>query len=131
MIAELGHFALVLALALALVQGVLPVWGAQRGNAGWMALAVPAARGQFALLLKKVAEDKGVKFAFNTTVDNAGTVMVIFSATAFTVVFPINNFQPPFEVAVLIVALIALLELLKATRYSRLSASSFFEIASK
>ena len=51
MIAELGHFALVLALALALVQGVLPVWGAQRGNAGWMALAVPAARGQFVLLL--------------------------------------------------------------------------------
>jgi cytochrome c-type biogenesis protein CcmF len=50
-IAELGHFALVLALAMALVQGVLPLVGAQRGNALWMALAVPAARAQFGLLL--------------------------------------------------------------------------------
>ena len=51
MIAELGHFALVMALCVALVQGVLPIWGAQRGRVAWMALAVPAARAQFGLLL--------------------------------------------------------------------------------
>ena len=34
MIAEIGHFALVLALALALVQGTLPLLGAARGDAG-------------------------------------------------------------------------------------------------
>ncbi len=43
MIPELGHFALILALAVALVQGVVPAWGAHRGRTGWMALAVPSA----------------------------------------------------------------------------------------
>ena len=41
MIPELGHFMLILALACALVQGVLPLWGAHRGRADWMALARP------------------------------------------------------------------------------------------
>ncbi|HJV61494.1 MAG TPA: c-type cytochrome biogenesis protein CcmF, partial [Albitalea sp.] len=50
MTAELGHFALILALLVALVQGVLPLIGAQRGNAGWIALARPAAQTQFALV---------------------------------------------------------------------------------
>ncbi len=50
MIYELGHFALMLALAVALVLGVLPLWGAHRGNAAWMALARPAALGQFVLV---------------------------------------------------------------------------------
>ncbi len=47
---ELGHFALVLALLVSLVQGVLPIVGAQRGHAGWMALARPAAQAQFVLV---------------------------------------------------------------------------------
>jgi cytochrome c-type biogenesis protein CcmF len=46
MIPELGHFALILALLLALAQGTLPLVGAARGNAAWMALARPAAQGQ-------------------------------------------------------------------------------------
>ncbi|MFH5923986.1 heme lyase CcmF/NrfE family subunit [Roseomonas xinghualingensis] len=37
MIPELGHFALALALALSLVQAVLPLWGAQRGDGRLMA----------------------------------------------------------------------------------------------
>ena len=47
MIPELGHFALVLALCLALVQGTLPLAGAARGSERLMALARPAAWGQF------------------------------------------------------------------------------------
>jgi cytochrome c-type biogenesis protein CcmF len=47
MIPELGQFALALALCLALVQCVLPIAGAARGNAAWMAVARPAAQGQF------------------------------------------------------------------------------------
>src|SRR5262245_16588945 len=39
MIAEIGHFALVLALALALVQSVAPLIGAHRHNARLMAIA--------------------------------------------------------------------------------------------
>lgn len=38
MIIEIGHFALVLALVLALAQSVVPLWGAARGLPGWMML---------------------------------------------------------------------------------------------
>ena len=51
MIPELGHFSLILALAMALSQSVLPLIGAATGHAGWMALARPSARGQFLFTL--------------------------------------------------------------------------------
>jgi cytochrome c-type biogenesis protein CcmF len=47
MIAELGHYALVLALALALVQAIVPLWGARVGDATLMAVAAPTALAQF------------------------------------------------------------------------------------
>jgi cytochrome c-type biogenesis protein CcmF len=47
MIPEFGQLALALALCLALVQGIVPLIGAARGRAEWMALARPAAAGQF------------------------------------------------------------------------------------
>jgi cytochrome c-type biogenesis protein CcmF len=47
MIPEIGHFALILALLLALIQGTLPIAGAARGIPAWMALARNAAQGQF------------------------------------------------------------------------------------
>ncbi len=50
MIVELGHFALVLALAVALVQATLPLIGAQIGDRRLMALAAPAANAQFLLI---------------------------------------------------------------------------------
>ena len=46
MSAELGNFALMLALSVALLQGSLPLIGAWRGNARWIALARPAAAAQ-------------------------------------------------------------------------------------
>ncbi len=48
---ELGQFALILALLLALVQGVLPLVGAWRGNDRLVALARPAAAGQAVFVL--------------------------------------------------------------------------------
>ena len=51
MIPELGHFALILALMLALVQGILPLVGAHRGNATLMGVARPAAQGQFVFVV--------------------------------------------------------------------------------
>ena len=51
MIPELGLLSMGLALCLAIVQGSLPLAGAWRGNQRWMALAAPAAWGQFAFLL--------------------------------------------------------------------------------
>ncbi len=50
MIPELGHFALWLALGVSLVLGVVPMAGAQRGRAEWMALARPAALLLFVLV---------------------------------------------------------------------------------
>jgi cytochrome c-type biogenesis protein CcmF len=55
MIPELGHFALVVALFVALAQGILPLAGAQRGHAGWIALARPAAGALNLLLLTAFA----------------------------------------------------------------------------
>ncbi|HLJ19944.1 MAG TPA: heme lyase CcmF/NrfE family subunit [Stellaceae bacterium] len=51
MIAELGHFALALALVLAIVQSVVPLYGASRGEPGLMALGGSTAIGQFALVV--------------------------------------------------------------------------------
>ena len=39
MIAELGHFSLVMALMMALIQAIFPLWGAQQGVGFWMAMA--------------------------------------------------------------------------------------------
>ena len=50
MITEIGHFALVLALVLALTQASLPLIGAGRGFRPWMALAKPTALGQLGFL---------------------------------------------------------------------------------
>jgi len=47
MIPEIGHFALILALSLALCQGVIPMVGAHRNDAAMMAVGRTAANGQF------------------------------------------------------------------------------------
>jgi len=46
MIPEIGHFALILALCMAVVQGSLPFVGAAKGIAGWVRVAKSAALGQ-------------------------------------------------------------------------------------
>ncbi len=68
MIPELGHFALALACAIALVQTVLPIWGAHRNDARLMAAAPALAIGQLlalgtsfgALVWSSVADDFSV-----------------------------------------------------------------------
>ena len=47
MIPEIGHFALIMALCVAIVQGVVSIGGAQMGVRSWMLLARPAAQAQF------------------------------------------------------------------------------------
>jgi cytochrome c-type biogenesis protein CcmF len=47
MIPELGQFALILALLMALLQSSLPLVGAARGNRSWIGLAIPAGQAQF------------------------------------------------------------------------------------
>ncbi|MCI2398787.1 heme lyase CcmF/NrfE family subunit [Aliiroseovarius subalbicans] len=50
MVTELGHFALILALLVAIFQTIVPLVGAQKGWVNWMAVAVPAATLQFLLV---------------------------------------------------------------------------------
>ncbi len=50
MIAEIGHYALVLALALALVQSAVPIWGARTRDGALMSVAGPTALVQFAFV---------------------------------------------------------------------------------
>ncbi len=70
MIPEFGQLALALALCLALVQGTLPLVGAALGRADWMALARPAAAGQFVFVV----------IAF-------GTLVYAFLTSDFSVLF--------------------------------------------
>ena len=50
MITEFGHMALILALCVALVQSTVPLLGASRGHAGWMAVGRNTALVQFVLV---------------------------------------------------------------------------------
>ena len=51
MIPELGHFALILALGLAITQATFPLWGSFNGRRAWMEMARPLAWGQFTFLV--------------------------------------------------------------------------------
>ena len=52
MIPEIGHFALILCLALSIVQGVLPLVGAAKGNQALMAVSRPAAAANALFVLR-------------------------------------------------------------------------------
>lgn len=51
MLPELGQIALILAMIIAALQCVLPLWGAHGGRRDWMAIARPAAAAQLAMVL--------------------------------------------------------------------------------
>ncbi len=75
MIHEIGHFALILALSVAIVQGIFPLWGSLTAKPQWIALAKPAAYGQllfmvisFACLVYAfVVNDFSVKYTANNS----------------------------------------------------------------
>jgi cytochrome c-type biogenesis protein CcmF len=51
MIVETGHYALVLALSVSLIQAFVPLWGVAQRDAGLLGIAAPLAVAQFCLLL--------------------------------------------------------------------------------
>jgi cytochrome c-type biogenesis protein CcmF len=75
MIVELGHFALILALCLSVVQTVFGLAGAQLNKSQWMAVARPAVAGQFVftalafgtLIYAFVQSDFSVKYVATTS----------------------------------------------------------------
>ncbi|CAN1526286.1 CcmF Cytochrome c biogenesis factor [Paracoccaceae bacterium] len=87
MIVELGHFALILALMVALVQATLPLWGAQRGNAALMALAGPAAGLQLTLIAGSFA---ALTWAFVTS-DFSLAVVVSNSHTLKPMLYKVSG----------------------------------------
>ena len=74
MIPELGHFALIIAFSIALVQGIFPMIGAHKGISGWVAMAKPAALAQFLF----------VSIAF-------GLLAYAFQTNDFSVAYIANN----------------------------------------
>ncbi|MDO7664575.1 MAG: heme lyase NrfEFG subunit NrfE, partial [Loktanella sp.] len=74
MLNELAHFALILALGVALIQMILPMIGAATGRRSWMAVAEPAATTQVVL----------VSFSF-------GVLMWAFIQSDFSLAIVYNN----------------------------------------
>ncbi len=70
MIPEIGHFALIVALVLSLIQGTLPLLGASIGGNRWVALSAPVTRAQWlfmavafsCLLYSFIINDFSVKY---------------------------------------------------------------------
>ncbi len=87
MIVELGHFALILAFAVAIVQTVVPLVGAQKGWPGWMAVAEPAATVQFLLVAFSFA---ALTYAFVTS-DFSLQLVTLNSHTAKPLIYKISG----------------------------------------
>ncbi len=87
MIAETGHFALVLALMAALVQATLPLIGAWRNIDSWVAVARPAAVAQFLL----IALSFGALMSAFVTSDFSLAVVAANSNSAKPMVFKVTG----------------------------------------
>ena len=105
MITELGHFALILAFMVAIIQTVLPLWGAARRHAGLMAVAEPAASLQFILIAFSFG---ALVYAFVTS-DFSLQLVVLNSHSAKPMLYKISgtwgNHEGSMLLWVLIVAL--------------------------
>ena len=74
MVAELGNYALALSLAIAVLLAIFPLWGAEKGNVQFMALARPMTYGLFLIL--------SVSF---------GALFYVFAINDFSVQYVVNN----------------------------------------
>ena len=105
MITELGHFALILAFLVAIVQATVPLIGAWRGNPRWMAVAEPAASAQCLLIAFSFA---ALMYAFIVS-DFSLRLVVLNSHSAKPMLYKISgtwgNHEGSMLLWVLIVAL--------------------------
>ena len=105
MITELGHFALMLAFGVAIIQVIVPLVGAAKGWSGWMAVAEPAATVQFLLV---AASFGALTWAFVTS-DFSLAVVVANSHSMKPMIYKISgtwgNHEGSMLLWVLIVAL--------------------------
>ncbi|MCK0142315.1 heme lyase CcmF/NrfE family subunit [Aliiroseovarius sp. F20344] len=87
MIIELGHFALILALGVAVVQTIVPLIGAHKRWNSWMEMAVPAATIQFLLI---AASFLALTYAFVTS-DFSVRLVTLNSHTAKPMLYKISG----------------------------------------
>ncbi|MFC3616335.1 heme lyase CcmF/NrfE family subunit [Lutimaribacter marinistellae] len=87
MVTELGHFALILAFMVAIVQVVVPLVGAHKRWPGWMAVAEPAANAQFLLTAFSFA---ALVWAFVTS-DFSLRLVVLNSHSAKPMIYKISG----------------------------------------
>ncbi|MEP3055073.1 heme lyase CcmF/NrfE family subunit [Ascidiaceihabitans sp.] len=87
MITELGHFALLLAFVVAIVQTIVPLIGAHKRWASWMAVAEPAASAQFFLTAFSFA---ALTWAFVTS-DFSLRLVVLNSHSAKPLLYKISG----------------------------------------
>ena len=87
MIAEIGHFALILAFAVAITQAIVPLVGAHKGWHGWMAVGEPAATAQLILTLLSFG---ALTYAFVTS-DFSLRLVVLNSHTAKPLLYKITG----------------------------------------
>ena len=87
MIIELGHFALILAFAIAIAQAVIPLVGAHKGWHGWTQAALPMANAQFLLVAFSFA---ALTWAFIVS-DFSVALVVANSHTAKPLVYKISG----------------------------------------
>ena len=87
MITELGHFSLILAFCVAIIQAVVPLVGAHRRWPGWMAVSEPAATAQFLLTAVAFAS---VTYAFVTS-DFSLRLVTLNSHTAKPMLYKVSG----------------------------------------
>ncbi|WP_343116972.1 heme lyase CcmF/NrfE family subunit [Ostreiculturibacter nitratireducens] len=87
MFTELGHLTLILALAVALVQAIVPLVGAHKGWRGWMAVGEPAATAQFLLIAFSFV---AITWAFVTS-DFSLRLVTLNSHTAKPILYKITG----------------------------------------
>ncbi|QCO56891.1 heme lyase CcmF/NrfE family subunit (plasmid) [Pseudorhodobacter turbinis] len=102
MIVELGHFALILAFFVALIQTVMPLIGAQKRWSGWMAAGEAAASVQFLLLTFSFA---ALTYAFVTS-DFSVSLVVSNSHTLKPMLYKVSGVWGNHEGSLLLWSLI-------------------------
>jgi cytochrome c-type biogenesis protein CcmF len=105
MTVELGHYALILAFALSLVQATIPLVGAHKGWVDWMAAAGPLASAQFALIAFAFA---ALTWAFVTS-DFSVALVVSNSHTDKPLIYKISGVWGNHEGSLLLWVLILVL----------------------
>jgi len=102
MIVEIGHFCLVVALFIAILQGTVPIIGAHRNEYSLMAIAVPSAIVQFILVLVAFFT---LTYAFIIS-DFSVTIVALNSHTAKPMLYKVSGVWGNHEGSMLLWALI-------------------------